>query len=375
MKKRKLLFWFIIIFLYLFSYNYQIKASYLQTTVKVYICGNNIIEGDEICDDGEMNGTYAFSIAERKCNNRCNGWAPYCGDGIIQNEYGEQCDDGNNDNNDGCNYLCQNEIPPSTTTTTRPPTGGGGGGGVPIGTLVTFSGKAYPKSTITLLKDAQIVATTQADDKANFFITLSNLTAGTYIFSLYSEDKEGNRSSLLTFPLSVTFGVTINVRNIFIAPTIDTDKIEVKKGDILKIFGQTTPDSNVTIIISSEEEIYKKVQSDESGFYLYNLDTFELEKGDHFAKSRATLKDEISPLSKAVSFKVGVRNILRPKLKYLRGDLNNDGRVNLIDFSIAAYWYKRPLSESFKIIEKERLNGDGKIDLVDFSIMAYYWTG
>jgi hypothetical protein len=46
-----------------------------------------------------------------------------------------------------------------------------------------------------------------------------------------------------------------------------------------------------------------------------------------------------------------------------------------VDFSIAAYWYKRTLSADFKKIEKERLNGDGKIDLTDFSIMAYYWSG
>jgi hypothetical protein len=58
-----------------------------------------------------------------------------------------------------------------------------------------------------------------------------------------------------------------------------------------------------------------------------------------------------------------------------KADLNCDGRVNLVDFSIAAYWYKRPLNDAFKAIEKDRLNGDGKIDLIDFSIMAYYWTG
>jgi hypothetical protein len=49
--------------------------------------------------------------------------------------------------------------------------------------------------------------------------------------------------------------------------------------------------------------------------------------------------------------------------------------VDLVDFSIAAYWYKQPLSDAFKKIEKAELNGDGKVDLVDFSIMAYYWTG
>jgi hypothetical protein len=47
----------------------------------------------------------------------------------------------------------------------------------------------------------------------------------------------------------------------------------------------------------------------------------------------------------------------------------------LIDFSIAAFWYKRPLSAEFLAREQKHLNGDGKIDLIDFSIMAFYWTG
>jgi hypothetical protein len=50
--------------------------------------------------------------------------------------------------------------------------------------------------------------------------------------------------------------------------------------------------------------------------------------------------------------------------------MNNDKQVNLVDFSIAAYWYKRPSPPA-----NIDLNSDGKVDLVDFSIMAYYWTG
>jgi cysteine-rich repeat protein len=33
--------------------------------------------------------------------------SPYCGDGIIDKDKGEQCDDGNNNNNDGCLNTCQ----------------------------------------------------------------------------------------------------------------------------------------------------------------------------------------------------------------------------------------------------------------------------
>ena len=79
-----------------------------------------------------------------------------------------------------------------------------------------------------------------------------------------------------------------------------------------------------------------------------------------------------------VSFKVGDKTVLfkkKPKQCLSKADLNDDCHVNLVDFSIAAYWYKRPISQAFKLIEAASLNGDGKIDLVDFSIMAFHWTG
>jgi photosystem II stability/assembly factor-like uncharacterized protein len=58
-----------------------------------------------------------------------------------------------------------------------------------------------------------------------------------------------------------------------------------------------------------------------------------------------------------------------PKIGYARVDFNNDRRVNLVDFSILAYWYKRPSPP--KHLD---LNNDGKIDLVEFSTLIYYWT-
>ena len=54
-----------------------------------------------------------------------------------------------------------------------------------------------------------------------------------------------------------------------------------------------------------------------------------------------------------------------------KADLNSDGRIDLIDFSIAAYWYKREFLPAAKRCD---LNSDGRIDLIDFSILAYFWT-
>jgi len=105
---------------------------------------------------------------------------------------------------------------------------------------------------------------------------------------------------------------------------------------------------------------------------LYNFDSSPLEFGQHFTKSKSSLENLISSFSKVLGFKVGTKTTAAEPSpsREKEGDLNNDKKVNLVDFSIAAYWYKRPNPP--KTVD---LNGDNRIDLIDFSIMAYYWTG
>lgn len=258
------------------------------------------------------------------------------------------------------------------------PTGGGGPPIPPICvTEVNFSGRAYPRSTVTLLKDAQLMGTTVAGPTAFFDITASDLSSGTYIFSLYSEDNKGRRSSLVTFPISVILCTKLKINGIFIAPTIDVDKSEVKLGTNIAIFGQSVPKAEILIQVSSEHEFFFKILADSAGAYLYNLDTSVLELGEHFTKSKASIENEVSSFSKAVSFIVGKKTVEKapPPVCPSTADLNKDCRVNLIDFSIAAFWWKRALSQAFIVLERERLSGDGKLTLVDFSIMAFHWTG
>ena len=107
------------------------------------------------------------------------------------------------------------------------------------------------------------------------------------------------------------------------------------------------------------------------------MDTSPLEIGSHNVKSKVADGDQISIYSKPYNFSVGTTNEeLEPTTGCPpKADLNNDCRVDLVDFSIAAFWYKKPLSGSIINLEKTKLNNDDKLTLVDFSIMAYYWTG
>jgi hypothetical protein len=313
---------------------------------------------------------------------------PGCGDGLVG--VGEQCDGLNLGGNtcgsvgfSGGTLSCTLSCTFNTTACSTSGGSGGGGGSSSSGSSasrgaqVVLTGRAYPRSTVTVLKDAQVVATTIAGNDARFQVGIQTLSAGSYIFSVYSEDTKGNKSALLSFPVSVTKNIVAKIENIFIAPTLATDKQEVRRGDPIVLFGQSTPVSTVTLEVNSQQQIFVKTDSDSSGAYLHTFDTSVLEFGDHDARARASAGNLISPLSNSASFVVGTKNVYAqtPVTCSYKADFNKDCRVNLVDFSIAAFWYNRTLSDAFLVREKEHVNGDGKINLVDFSIMAFYWTG
>lgn len=115
-------------------------------------CGNGKVEGAEVCDDGALNDTYGHcnaictGLAAGRCGNGqkdfidqakktlefceagidgftskynldrnkscswdCRNYGGFCGDGFVQTESGETCDDGNNTNGDSCSASCKQE--------------------------------------------------------------------------------------------------------------------------------------------------------------------------------------------------------------------------------------------------------------------------
>lgn len=309
----------------------EVLASVIPSSVTVSVtgCGNGIQEGSEQCDGSDLGGATCVSL----------GYA-------------------------GGTLSCQADCTFNTSACTS---GGGGGGYVPPPTVtkVIIQGKAYPQAEITLLEDGKVVTTKKADTLANFEIEIADITAGIWTFGIWAEDKDGRKSITFSFTTSVTAGVTTTVSGIFIPPTIELSKVSLQKGETLNIFGQTAPESEISISVESPE-IVKKTIATEEGDWDYSFDTGILDESSYTTRAKATSPEGLlSSYSEVLSFYIGkgVPGVICPS-----ADLNGDGKVNLIDFSILLYWWGKDDSCSDQ-------NGNGVIDLPDFSIMMYYWTG
>lgn len=285
-----------------------------------------------------------------------------CGNGIV--ESGEQCDAG------GSNGTCPATCSISCTNNSCGGGGGGGGGGsstIPSNQVI-LQGLAYPGAAITVLKDGQVATGgILADSEGNFKISFPTLTAGTYTFGIWAKDKDGRKSITFSFTVTVSADVITTISGIFLPPTIELDKVNLAKGETLKILGQTVSESEISIHIESIQEIVKKTKAKTSGDWNYLFDTTPLEDGMHTTRAKAESPEGLlSSYSNVLAFYVG-EGVAPGNTK--TADANGDNKVNLVDLSILLYNWGIPKNI------KADLNGDGQVNLTDFSIMMYKWTG
>jgi len=69
------------------------------------LCGNGTLDPGEACDDGTGNSDAPNDACRTTC--RAQG----CGDGVLDDQHDEVCDDGNLASHDGCSSGCTVEVP------------------------------------------------------------------------------------------------------------------------------------------------------------------------------------------------------------------------------------------------------------------------
>lgn len=339
------------------------------TTLGVSICGDSIVNAGEECDvPGEV-GAYSTTIAGRQCDTTCQ-FGPYCGDAILQTLEGEECDDGNNTDGDFCAADCKVEPAGSG--------GGGGGGGssggsggsdVELGdTQINVEGIAYPGETVHILLDTVEVGTVRADSSGEFEFA-TDASPGTASLGFWSLDENRNRSITFNTTFDVTQGAITNVRGILLPPTIAVPSAEINPGDVLSFSGQAAPEQTLQLFIGDDQ--VAETQTDSDGVWAIEYDTSGLPAAEYIAKARfvsgeGSLTSQ-SSFSSSLALFLGVEGRATTP-----SDLNRDGSINLIDFSILIFWWQTNGGTSDPPAD---INGNGNVGIEDFSILLFNWTG
>jgi hypothetical protein len=249
---------------------------------------------------------------------------------------------------------------------TSTPSADNGGGAIP--TSVTFNGYAYPGAMVHIWKDGTPNKTTSADERGYFNISLGETYSPNVLYTLYAIDRSGRQSLLLNYPLVVKTGYLTQVSGIRFAPTIVIDKTEVKFGDYLSVSGYSIPNASIDIVIEGSQKVNYHVKSKNDGTYQLTVPLLDLRKGEYGVHSNY---ENDKKISKVINFTIGDVNILSVDLTTnIPGDCNADQVINLIDFSVVAFWYGKVSPP--RCVDT---NSDNVINLVDFSILAFYWTG
>jgi cysteine-rich repeat protein len=343
------------------------------TTVSLSICGDTLVSPDEQCDVPGETGGYSTTILGRQCSATCQ-YGPYCGDGVLQTTQSETCDDGNNASGDFCSDVCLIEPQGGGGGNSSGSSGGGGGGSsVDLGdTSVSINGRAFPNQTVHVVKDASEIGTVRATSDGVFkFSTASE--PGTATFGFWSIDANGTRSTTFNTTFDVSQGAITTISGVYIPPTIALDKTSVPRGEPITFKGQTVPNATVRIYIDAST-VLEQATAGSDGKWTFSFDTSKISQASHTVKVKfelpegsGTTKKE-STFSNILSFGVGVG------ATPIAGsaDLNRDGKVNLIDFSILVFWWGTTGGASNPPAD---INSNAKVGLEDFSILLFNWTG
>lgn len=339
------------------------------TTMQVSICGDSLVNAGEECDIVGETGQYSTTILGRQCDVDCM-YGPYCGDGILQTIYGEECDDANNVDNDFCSALCKVENAGGGG-------GGGGGGGSggggrdePLGdTQVTIQGRAFPNATVHILIDGEQVGTVRTNGRGEFLFNTAT-DPGTASFGFWANDGAGTRSTTVNTTFDVTQGAVTNLSGILVPPTIRSSSQNSNPGDAVTLSGQTIPNATVQVRIEPGARNLTAT-ADSFGNWSLPLATASLSADEYTAKARFSLQEGAlkteSPYGTALSLFIGVAGRTTSN-----ADLNRDGKVNLIDFSIMVFWWGTAGGNSNPPAD---INQNAKVGLEDFSILLFNWTG
>ena len=278
-------------------------------------------------------------------------------------------------------YLINFEVGviPSASSTPLPPpppptppsSGGIRTGNFLKGGDVTLEGLTFPQGSLVILQDGIIVKEEAVSALGTFSDLFSNLQRGTYTYGVYVKDSKGNRSSTYNSTIYLIGGTNNIIAPIYLSPTIVASSTTVPIGGDIEVSGFGIPLKKVLGVLNKQGNTQTGIMTasttaNGSGSWKLTFSTQGLSKGTYQVKAQTIISSKDESIFSPVLY-IGVGENPNPDFKN-RADLNRDGKVNLVDFSILLFNWKGsdPVAD---------INQDGIVNLIDFSIMLANWTG
>lgn len=236
---------------------------------------------------------------------------------------------------------------------------------------VIISGYAYPNSTVGILVDGTFFDTTRAGSDGTYSITLDEIARGVYTFGVYATGSNNIKSSTFSTSFTVSGARTSALSNINVAPSIVVEPNPVNPGETLNVTGYALPNATVSLQNGKLKGSIMKdysVTSGASGLWSATIDTSSFSVGTYQIRAKSAQTGGVETNWSNYTFYGVGESASVP----LNADLNRDGKVNLVDFSILLFWWNTAGGDSEPPAD---INRDSKVNLTDFSIMLFNWTG
>lgn len=238
---------------------------------------------------------------------------------------------------------------------------------------VTISGYTSPRTSLVVLVDGKEAQRQNSDAQGKYEITLDEIARGVYTFGIYALDPAQNKSSTFSTSFTVSGARTSALSNINITPTIKVSPDPVNPGETLTVSGYSLPNSTITLENEKEGGSGKQqftATTDGNGAYSTTISTNNFTNGTYKVRAKA---DQSAGLIKTNFSAYTLYGVGQAAVRPTNADLNRDGKVNLVDFSILLYWWGTPNGGTSD--PSADINSDTKVNLVDFSILLFNWTG
>jgi hypothetical protein len=222
------------------------------------------------------------------------------------------------------------------------------------------------------LVDGREALQARANNQGAYTLTIDGIARGAYTFGVYAVDQNQVKSSTFSTSFTVTGARTSALSNINIPPSIRVVPDPVDPGTPATISGYALPNSTVTIENEKEGTVASRqtltATANQAGAWTVSLPTAGFSVGTYKVRARAQQAEGATTnFSNYLLYGVG-QAATRPT----NADLNRDGKVNLIDFSILLFWWNTNGGTSDPSAD---ISSDGRVNLVDFSILLFNWTG